>query len=414
MTLQLQQKNAEGQEVRRPNLTGIPTQMKLDFERRSGLSFDDVRVHYNSDKPAQLKALAYTQGTQVYIGPGQEQHLPHELGHVIQQKSQTITPDTVQNGVPINSSQALEQLADHYAAGWRVNRSQPDEPVYNQIPVVQRCPFEEEEGPEEEEEPDWGMGSSDWGDEQPIWGDEPPVWAEEPPVWPVELPVWVEDEEGNASNGLDRNSLEDFYSDDESSDNGDVYSYETKSGRSETGKHGSNKSEHQVDGGNQKSDDQLTSDAVEIHNALPEGQARNGCTVVCARFVTNKGKYIHYAMVNDATISPALREAARSKGYLLLCGIKTHAEANMILYALKHRRDLILEAFGCDKPSCPQCVALIQAANLNHLRYTERAPKVFSKKYYFQRRWAQSLRGPNERMLFRRIQENYNDDGTKK
>ena len=74
------QKAEERQRRQQPNLTGIPTQMKMDFEQRSGLSFDDVRVHYNSDKPRKIGALAYTQGTQVHIGPGQERHLRHELG----------------------------------------------------------------------------------------------------------------------------------------------------------------------------------------------------------------------------------------------------------------------------------------------------------------------------------------------
>lgn len=68
------------------NLTGIPTQIKRNLESRSGLSFDDVRVHYHSAEPAKIGALAYTRGSQVYIGPGQERHLQHELGHVIQQK----------------------------------------------------------------------------------------------------------------------------------------------------------------------------------------------------------------------------------------------------------------------------------------------------------------------------------------
>lgn len=91
-----------------PNLTGIPTQMKMDLERRSGLSFDDVRVHYNSDKPIRIGALAYTQGTQVYMGPGQERHLGHELGHVVQQKSFCIPPTSWINGQPVNESPALE------------------------------------------------------------------------------------------------------------------------------------------------------------------------------------------------------------------------------------------------------------------------------------------------------------------
>ena len=85
---------AEEQPIQQgPNLTGIPTQMKLDFEQRSGLSFDDVRVHYNSDKPRKIGALAYTQGTQVHVGPGQERHLRHELGHVVQQKRGIVRPN---------------------------------------------------------------------------------------------------------------------------------------------------------------------------------------------------------------------------------------------------------------------------------------------------------------------------------
>ncbi|MCI8526921.1 MAG: DUF4157 domain-containing protein [Oscillospiraceae bacterium] len=112
MEAKLQQQAPQKAQTNKPNLTGIPTQMKLDFEQRSGLSFDDVRVHYNSDKPAQLQALAYTQGTQVYVGPRQERHLPHELGHVVQQKHQKISPTHYIHGVAINSDSSLEKSAD--------------------------------------------------------------------------------------------------------------------------------------------------------------------------------------------------------------------------------------------------------------------------------------------------------------
>ena len=95
-----------------PNMTGIPTQMKLDFERRSGLSFDDVRVHYNSDKPRRIGALAYTQIPQVHIGPGQERHLRHELGHVVQQKQGLVKPTTMIGGLPVNLDQGLEHYAN--------------------------------------------------------------------------------------------------------------------------------------------------------------------------------------------------------------------------------------------------------------------------------------------------------------
>lgn len=94
-----------------PNRTGIPDRMKKDIENRSGLSFDDVQVHYNSDKPAQFDALAYTQGNQIYVGPGQEQHLPHELGHVVQQKQGLVTPTSFENGQPVNTSNTLENAA---------------------------------------------------------------------------------------------------------------------------------------------------------------------------------------------------------------------------------------------------------------------------------------------------------------
>lgn len=97
----------------RTNRTGIPGGMKQDFETRSGLSFDDVRVHYNSQKPAKLGALAYTRGTQVYLGPGQERHLPHELGHVVQQKRGLVRPTGTVCGLPVNTDAGLEAQADH-------------------------------------------------------------------------------------------------------------------------------------------------------------------------------------------------------------------------------------------------------------------------------------------------------------
>ena len=112
MKQQVIQKTEEKPKQRGPNLTGIPTQMKLDFEQRSGLSFDDVRVHYNSDKPRRIGALAYTQIPQVHIGPGQERHLRHELGHVVQQKQGIVRPTTWINRLPVNDSPVLEYAAN--------------------------------------------------------------------------------------------------------------------------------------------------------------------------------------------------------------------------------------------------------------------------------------------------------------
>jgi hypothetical protein len=72
----------------------------------------DVRVHYNSAQPAQMQALAYTQGTDIHVGPGQEQHLPHEAWHVVQQKQGRVQPTMQATGVQINDDEGLEHEAD--------------------------------------------------------------------------------------------------------------------------------------------------------------------------------------------------------------------------------------------------------------------------------------------------------------
>ena len=94
------------------NNTGIPLQMKDEFEKFSGFTLDNVRVHYNSDKPAELSALAYTQGSHVFVGPGQEQHLRHELGHVVQQKAGMVKPTGYIDGIAINNDEILEKQAN--------------------------------------------------------------------------------------------------------------------------------------------------------------------------------------------------------------------------------------------------------------------------------------------------------------
>ena len=73
------------QREKRPNNTGLPDQLKSGIETLSGMSMDHVEVHYNSDKPAQLQARAYAQGSEIYVAPGQEKHLPHEAWHIVQQ-----------------------------------------------------------------------------------------------------------------------------------------------------------------------------------------------------------------------------------------------------------------------------------------------------------------------------------------
>lgn len=96
----------------KPNNTGLPDNVKTGIENLSGYSMDDVRVHYNSAKPAQLQALAYTQGTDIHVAPGQEKHLPHEAWHVVQQKQGRVQPTTQMQGVNVNDNKGLENEAD--------------------------------------------------------------------------------------------------------------------------------------------------------------------------------------------------------------------------------------------------------------------------------------------------------------
>ena len=94
------------------NKTGIPDGLKSGMESVSGISLNDVTVHRNSNKPAQLQAHAYAQGTDIHLGPGQEKHLPHEAWHVVQQKQGRVQATTQGNGnVPINDNPSLEREA---------------------------------------------------------------------------------------------------------------------------------------------------------------------------------------------------------------------------------------------------------------------------------------------------------------
>ena len=98
-------------EAQQEQVTGLPDTLKASIEKLSGIPMDDVKVHYNSSKPAQMKALAYTQGTDIYLAPGQEKHLPHEAWHVVQQKKGRVEPTLQTKGVGVNDNPSLEQEA---------------------------------------------------------------------------------------------------------------------------------------------------------------------------------------------------------------------------------------------------------------------------------------------------------------
>ena len=118
-TVQRVEDDAEGVQMKsdtvcqqKPNNTGLPDNLKAGVESLSGFSMDDVKVHYNSSQPATVQALAYTQGTDIHVAPGQERHLPHEAWHVAQQLAGRVEPTTEVGGMPVNDNIDLEHEAD--------------------------------------------------------------------------------------------------------------------------------------------------------------------------------------------------------------------------------------------------------------------------------------------------------------
>jgi len=175
-----------------PNRTGLPDRLKTGIENLSGYAMDDVKVHYNSGKPAQLNALAYAQGNEIHLDSGQEKHLPHEAWHVVQQKQGRVKPTLQMMGrVNVNDDEHLEREAD--VMGVRALSSNRQEardsieegnrlsvPVFQQVfasPVVQLIYLwdrsVDEEAPhwyENEESPEGYMESGRYNDE--IHGDD--------------------------------------------------------------------------------------------------------------------------------------------------------------------------------------------------------------------------------------------------
>lgn len=96
----------------RENRTGLPDHLKAGIENLSGFDLSDVNVHFNSAKPTALQALAYTQGSDIHVAPGQERHLPHEAWHVVQQAQGRVQPTFQLKGEQINDDQGLEHEAE--------------------------------------------------------------------------------------------------------------------------------------------------------------------------------------------------------------------------------------------------------------------------------------------------------------
>jgi hypothetical protein len=112
------------QAKREPNRTGMSDRLKDGIESLSGIDMSDVRVHANSDRPSKLGAMAYTKGNQIYLGPGQERHLPHEAWHVVQQMQGRVRATMqLKDGFQVNDDEGLEHEADVMGIKALVNAS---------------------------------------------------------------------------------------------------------------------------------------------------------------------------------------------------------------------------------------------------------------------------------------------------
>ncbi|MGQ9368060.1 eCIS core domain-containing protein [Azospirillum sp. ST 5-10] len=121
--------------------TPLPRTLLAKMETAFGADFSAVRVHVGP-QAAQLGALAFTVGTDIYFAPGQYrpdsshgQHLlGHELAHVVQQRQGRVrAPD---GGVSVVQDPVLEAEADRLGLRAALHRAPPAATV--QRPTVQR------------------------------------------------------------------------------------------------------------------------------------------------------------------------------------------------------------------------------------------------------------------------------------
>ena len=104
---------------------GMPSGLQAGIESLSGIDLSDVQVHTNSSKPARINALAYAQGNEIHLGPGQQRHLPHEAWHIVQQRQGRVRPTIQAKGALINNDRGLESEADSMGARAQRFGSQP-------------------------------------------------------------------------------------------------------------------------------------------------------------------------------------------------------------------------------------------------------------------------------------------------
>jgi len=143
--------------LHRQDATGIPAPVQTKMEGALGADLSDVRVHSESARAVELGALAFTQGSDIHVAPGQwapettkgQELLGHELGHVLQQRTGRVKAAAQYKGVGLNDEPALEAEAD--ALGAKAARGEKVGSLGGAPSSVGGAPAQRQEDPETEE-----------------------------------------------------------------------------------------------------------------------------------------------------------------------------------------------------------------------------------------------------------------------
>lgn len=116
-------KQGENDRARHEGEGNLPDRIRTKMEWAFGSEFSDVKVHRNSTTAERLDAIAYTQDEEIHFAPGYhpytlqgQEHLGHELAHVVQQQRGDVKTTHRELGYNINSDSRLEREADAAAS----------------------------------------------------------------------------------------------------------------------------------------------------------------------------------------------------------------------------------------------------------------------------------------------------------
>ncbi len=86
-----------------------------DVKKMCGVSDSEVSIVRNSAEPYKIGAYAYTRGKSIYVAPGCDETIPHEISHYKQQKQSGYQNTTdIINGQAVNDDIRLEANAERH------------------------------------------------------------------------------------------------------------------------------------------------------------------------------------------------------------------------------------------------------------------------------------------------------------